>query len=584
MNENESVENENSQANEPLTFNHFEWREPLKKILAELNYNQCTPIQEQSFGYILDGKDLAGLAQTGTGKTAAFLLPLIERMLCSQLPEKNELETNREFKDWVKGNFVLILVPTRELATQVVDNISKFVKYTDLTTSAFFGGVGYDKQIEALQAGCQLVVGTPGRFIDLYKEGHVDLKLVRAVVFDEADRMFDMGFKDDMKFLLQRMPKDRQMLLFSATLNLDVLNTAYQFGAEPIEINVSRDQATAENVDDKIFHVGSDEKPAYLLSLLKKHNPAQCIVFSNFKHNVDRISQFLNNNGCTALGISSLLNQSQRTRVMKQFKTDHTHNILIATDVAARGLDIKGVDMVINMELPDDAENYVHRIGRTGRASSKGIAFSLVSDRDVDSLTRIEDYLKKKLEAGWLEDAEIIKEFTSMKDVERFSDFKDENRPRPQREDRGGRQGGGKRFSRGNDRGFDRDRGGNGRDFRKDRDQNRDHHRGENRFSKSREGGPEKFKDQDSPVHRDKRTSGRHTPNSGGRPNEKFDRKDSARGHNKNFKGKQNPSHAQKHPGQRYDKNRAVSRPSKVAAKPTGLIQKITSTISSWFK
>jgi ATP-dependent RNA helicase RhlE len=232
-----------------------------------------------------------------------------------------------------------------------------------------------------------------------------------------------------MKFILQRVPKERQFLVFSATLNIDVLNTAYQFGANPHEVNVSRDQAKAENVEDKIFHVGQGEKGSHLLSLLRLHKPRQAIIFSNFKMNVPRISQFLNDNSIPTVGISSLLTQSQRNRVMEQFKGESDHNVLVATDVAARGLDIKGVDMVVNFELPDDPENYVHRIGRTGRAGAKGLAFSLVSDRDVDALSRVEQYLKHKVDIGYLEEGDLVKEYKAMPS-ERSS--RGERSPRPQ--------------------------------------------------------------------------------------------------------------------------------------------------------
>ncbi len=365
---------------------------------------------------LLEGRDIAGLAQTGTGKTAAFLLPMMERILCSRQPlaelneEQQALIKKRAFTDWQARSFILVLVPTRELAEQVSQNAIQLGQDAGLKVCTVYGGTSYDKQKEMLKQGVEFVVATPGRLIDLYKENIVDLKQVKAIIFDEADRMFDMGFKDDMKFVLSRVPRERQFLVFSATLNFDVLNTAYQFGAEPIEIDVSRDQAKAENVKDEIFHVGQDEKPAYLLSLIKAHNPKQVIIFSNFKTNVDRIVRFLNSNGVPTLGISSLLTQAQRNRVMEQFKSDDPQNILVATDVAARGLDVKGVDLVINFELPMDAENYVHRIGRTGRAGEVGRAFSLVSDRDVDSLARIEDYLKHKLTMGWLEEEQIIKD------------------------------------------------------------------------------------------------------------------------------------------------------------------------------
>ncbi len=400
-----------------MNFSEFNLDPSLKSAIKKLNYEECTPVQELSIPVTLEGKDVAGLAQTGTGKTAAFLLPIMERILRARplAPDTSEeikaLAAKRAFPDWKPQNFILILVPTRELAEQVHENVEKLSEFSGLRGFAIYGGTGYDKQKEALKNGVEFIVATPGRLIDLYKEHLVDLKQVRAIIFDEADRMFDMGFKDDMKYILQRVPKERQFLVFSATLNFDVLNTAYQFGADPVEVNISRDSAKAENVKDEIFHVGQDEKAQYLLSLLKLHKPRQAIIFTNFKVNVEKITRFLNDNGIPAMAISSLLTQVQRTKVMQQFKAENDLNILVATDVAARGLDVQGVDMVVNFELPMDCESYVHRIGRTGRAGADGIAFSLVSDRDVDSLARIEDYLKHKIEVGYLEDNNFIKDF-----------------------------------------------------------------------------------------------------------------------------------------------------------------------------
>lgn len=382
----------------------------LQSNITNLGYVDATPIQEQAFLPIVTGKDVAGLAQTGTGKTAAFLIPLIERILKAETDSENE----RAFKDWKAFNQVLILVPTRELADQIHENIQKLAAGTGLKSATFYGGTGYDKQKEALAGNLQFMVSTPGRLIDLYKEHHVDFKKVKAIVFDEADRMFDMGFKDDMKYILSRIDRTRQFLVFSATLNFDVLNTAYQFGSEPVEINISKDVAKAENVKDVIFHVGNDEKPQFLLSMFKKENPTQTIIFTNFKNNVDRISHFLTDNQIPAMGISSLMSQAQRTQVISKFKATNNQNVLVATDVAARGLDISDVDLVINFELPQDCESYVHRIGRTGRAGKEGKAISLVSDRDVESLYRIEEFTKKKIEVGFLEETDLVKEFKSL--------------------------------------------------------------------------------------------------------------------------------------------------------------------------
>ncbi len=389
----------------------------LMSAIQKLGYEDCTPIQEQAMPHILDTKDVAGLAQTGTGKTAAFVIPLMDRILKARpaqgdlTEEQKSLIEKRAFKDWKPQNFILILVPTRELAEQVQDNVNKLSIESGLRGFAIYGGTGYDKQKEALKNNVEFIVATPGRLIDLYKEHLVDLKQVRAIVFDEADRMFDMGFKDDMKFILQRVPRERQLLVFSATLNFDVLNTIYQFGSEPVEVNISRDSAKAENVKDQIFHVGNDEKPQHLLSLLKVQQPKQAIIFTNFKFNVEKITKFLNNNDIPAMAISSLLTQVQRNKVIEQFKAENHLNIMVATDVAARGLDIKGVDLVINYELPMDSESYVHRIGRTGRAGTEGKAFSMVGEKDIESLTRIEDYLKHKIEVGYLENDQLITEF-----------------------------------------------------------------------------------------------------------------------------------------------------------------------------
>lgn len=429
-----------------MKFSEFNLDPALKSAIEKLNFNECTPIQEQSIPHTLEGRDVAGLAQTGTGKTAAFLVPLMERILRARplspdaSEETKELVAKRAFKDWRPQNFVLILVPTRELAEQVQENVEKLSEASGLRGFAIYGGTGYDKQKDALKSGVEFIAATPGRLIDLYKEHQVDLKQVRAIVFDEADRMFDMGFKDDMKYILQRVPQDRQFLVFSATLNFDVLNTAYQFGANPVEVNISRDQAKAENVKDEIFHVGQDEKPLHLLSLLKKHNPKQAIIFTNFKLNVDKITRFLNDNGVPAMAISSLLTQAQRTKVMQQFKAENDSNILVATDVAARGLDVQGVDMVVNFELPNDAESYVHRIGRTGRAGATGQAFSLVCDKDVDSLMRVEEYLKHKVDVGYMEDKDLLK------DIKPFV-YSDHSYSRSYEgtRDRGPRSGGGDR-------------------------------------------------------------------------------------------------------------------------------------------
>ncbi|MGE3757996.1 MAG: helicase-related protein, partial [Pseudobdellovibrionaceae bacterium] len=311
--------------------------------------------------------------------------------------------------------------------------------------------------------------------------------------------------------------RERQFLVFSATLNFDVLNTAYQFGAEPIECYVSREQAKAENVKDEIFHVGNNDKPMYLLSLIKKVGPKQVIIFSNFKTSVDRLARFLTLNGIPAAGISSLLTQVQRNRVMERFKTENDTNILVATDVAARGLDIKGVDLVINYEMPGDPENYVHRIGRTGRAGATGTAFSLVSDRDVDALSRVEDYLKHKLPIGWMEDADLIREFQPIPrdDGSLLKSYDEEGEGSRDRGDRGQGFRGPRRGpgSRNQGRGPRDDRGG------KDR-----HHKGRD-FGKAAQGRDFRKNESTKEGRENRHESGRHESgrHEGGRPEDRHD-------------------------------------------------------------
>ena len=392
-----------------MFFKDFNLSKELLLGITSNNFSECTPIQSATIPEAIKGKDIAGLAQTGTGKTAAFLLPLIERVFLGK-------KKNKGFLNWKHGHFCLVLVPTRELAEQVYQDFYSLKGKTNVDAVSVYGGTVYEKQKKMIRSGVEFIISTPGRLIDLYKSHFLDLRQCRAVVFDEADKMFDMGFKEDMLFLLHRIPKNRQLMFFSATMNFGVTNMAYKFNSSPIEIDLSKKHVRTENVDDFIYHVGVINKPQYLLSVLKKINPKQTIIFSNFKHKVERIGSFLNENGYPAVGISSLLTQSQRSRVMKQFKDETKFNILVATDVAARGLDVSNVDLVINYELSDDPENYVHRIGRTGRANQRGSACSLVSDEDIPNLLRIEEYLSCKLKVEWLDDVDLVNDFKKYKE------------------------------------------------------------------------------------------------------------------------------------------------------------------------
>lgn len=563
----------------------------LQTGLEKIQFIDCTPIQEAAMPVILSGKDLAGLAQTGTGKTGAFLIPTMERILraMEELPE-GATRSPHAFKDWKHRQFVLVLVPTRELAEQVYENAKRLMEGTNLSAVSVYGGTAYDKQKSAIEKGCEFVIATPGRLIDLYKEHFIDLNQVRSVIFDEADRMFDMGFKDDMIYILKRIPRDRQFLVFSATLNFDVLNVSYEFGAEPVEVNISKDQPKAENVKDAIFHVGHTDKPQMLLSLMKKHNPKQVIVFSNFKRNVERITHFLNANKIPAMGISSLMTQAQRNRVMSQFKEAKELNVLVATDLAARGLDILGVDLVVNYELPDDAENYVHRIGRTGRAGQTGQAFSLVSDRDVDALARIEQYLDHKVTVEWMDSAELLTDFAPFP-----SEMDLESGARPRFESRGPRQGGGRDRNRRPRRGGDRDRGPRqergDRGPRQDRgDRPQQHTRGEGhrpqrdsrQQGEQRQGGSGQHRDRALGRHRDQSRSGQQRHESGSRDQNRSQHSRSGGQHRSQGQQHRRPQHQNGRPhSQRHGHSHrphgrhATPPPASLGAKVTGFFKKL---------
>ncbi len=532
-------------------FSEYKFNDHINSALVSLGFERSTPIQDKAIPLVVTGQDVAGLAQTGTGKTAAFLLPLIERVLRSENPSGDQDLDKRGFADWKKGHFNLVLVPTRELAEQVKECALDFLKGTEHRVVVVYGGVSIEKQIEQIEKGFTFLVATPGRLIDLYKQHKVDLKQVRSVTFDEADRMFDMGFKDDMKYILRRIPEERQLLLFSATLNLDVFNVAYQFGANPVEIKVSQDKMTADNVDDRIFHLGTTEKPSHLLGLINKLKPKQIIIFTNFKSQVERVAEFLNKNGHKAVGISSLLSQGQRKRVMTRFREEGGENILVATDVAARGLDIEGVDLVINYELPDDAENYVHRIGRTGRAGEKGKAFSFVSDKDVEALDRIQKYLKRSVEADWMENDELPTEYEPMPKGESII-----------KKSRSGTSFNGKRDDRrGNNRSRDGKRGDK-RGDKKKRDGKK--HDGRKRHKKDDEESAESKQ-----VHRDRR-SGRHKKKDDKPKGNKKRRNDGYKKHDGSKKRKDNK-------GKKHSS-------SKQAPKSTGLVGKLTGAFKKLFK
>jgi len=350
--------------------------------LQDIGYQQPTPIQSKAVAKLLDGHDLMGVAQTGTGKTAAFALPLLQR-----LDEANEPARPRQPKS-------LILAPTRELALQIHTELENFAKNTSLRSAVIFGGVGQNPQVRQLQKGVDVLVATPGRLLDLVGQGHVDLSMVCVLVLDEADRLLDMGFIRDVKRIVQQTPKSRQSLLFSATMSKGVSQLARQMLRDPIRVDVSPKQPTVEKIDQRVIMVETPDKLEMLRALLHDESLSRAIVFTRTKHGANKVAKKLCAAGISADAIHGNKSQSARQRALADFKKGRTW-VLVATDIAARGLDIEGVSHVINFELPHEPEGYVHRIGRTGRAGASGVAWSLVDPSELSRLRAVEKLIRQ---------------------------------------------------------------------------------------------------------------------------------------------------------------------------------------------
>jgi len=416
-----------------MNFRSFSLNETLVNNIESMGYTEATSIQEQVMPLAMDGKDISGLSRTGTGKTAAFLIPTINRL--TQLPS---------------DRLALCLSPTRELALQIQSEGDRLSKDLGFSSVCVVGGMSSEDQINHLKNGARLITGTPGRIIDLFKEKALDLSKVDVLIFDEADRMFDMGFVKDMHYILSKVNPKRQILLFSATMNFSVMNMIYEYGADPQEINVSRDQMTADKIQQVLFHVGDNEKPASLLALIKKFSKetGTIIVFVNYKERVPWVAAFLTKNGIPAQGLSSLLRQEKRNKIIAGFKSGQ-FRALVATDVASRGLDVDDISLVVNYHLPEEAASYVHRIGRTARAGRDGIAVAICSSEDAYNQMRIEEFLGNKIPVEWLTDEEVPKNILFPRREDEVRDDEDEiegsaesQGPRGRRNDRGGPQRG----------------------------------------------------------------------------------------------------------------------------------------------
>ncbi len=367
-----------------MTFNELELSEPLLKAIAEQGYTQPTPVQEQAIPYILQGRDMLAGAQTGTGKTAGFTLPLLQ-LLHNQEPGKKPRPVR-----------ALILTPTRELAIQVYESVCTYGKHLPLHAEVVFGGVSINSQIKRLQRGSDILVATPGRLLDLMYQKKVNLSQVQFFILDEADRMLDMGFIRDIRKVIDALPDQRQNLMFSATYSKEIKVLTEQLLNDPAEVAVARKNAAADTVSQLVYAIQKENKRELISWLIGDGNWQQVLVFVRTKHGADRLCKQLIHDGIRCAALHGNKSQSARTKALEGFKNGNI-TALIATDIAARGIDIDQLPHVINFDLPAVAEDYVHRIGRTGRAGSQGQAISFVSPEEAHLLGAIEKLLNKQI-------------------------------------------------------------------------------------------------------------------------------------------------------------------------------------------
>jgi len=375
------------------SFSNLSLAEPLARAVADMGYEQMTPIQAQAIPVVLTGKDVMGAAQTGTGKTAAFSLPLLQRLL------KHENSSTSPARHPVRA---LVLLPTRELADQVAQQIKLYARHTSLRSTVVFGGIDMKPQTAELKKGVEVLVATPGRLLDHIEAKNAVLNQVEYVVLDEADRMLDIGFLPDLQRILSYLPKQRTTLLFSATFSPEIKRLANSYLNDPVTIEVSRPNTTASTVEQHFFSVADDDKRRALRQVVRQRGISQAFVFVNSKLGCARLARSLERDGLKAVAMHGDKSQDERLKALAAFKAGEV-DLLVATDVAARGLDIKDVPAVFNFDVPFNPEDYVHRIGRTGRAGASGLAVTLVSGSDARLVADLEKLLKKKIDLEPLE-------------------------------------------------------------------------------------------------------------------------------------------------------------------------------------
>ncbi len=370
-----------------MTFDELNLAPAILKAVHETGYETPTPIQAQAIPAVLEGHDLLAGAQTGTGKTAAFTLPMLHRLSQGTAPKN---------KFGGKGIRALVLTPTRELAAQVEESVREYGKYLDINSTVVFGGVGMNPQIDRIKRGVDILVATPGRLLDLQQQGFLDLSTVQVLVLDEADRMLDMGFIHDVKKVLALVPKDKQSLLFSATFSDEIRELANTLLKNPQSIQVTPRNTTVQRISQVIHPVGRGKKKQVLLHIIQQHNWSQVLVFTRTKFGANNVAEFLTKNGVQAMALHGNKSQSARTQALAGFKSGEIR-ALVATDIAARGIDIDDLPHVVNYEIPNVSEDYVHRIGRTGRAGATGEAVSLVCMDEEGFMMDIERFTKQQI-------------------------------------------------------------------------------------------------------------------------------------------------------------------------------------------
>ncbi|MDB5750674.1 MAG: rhlE2, partial [Ramlibacter sp.] len=378
---------------EQSSFSKLSLAEPLARAVAEMGYETMTPIQEQAIPVVLQGRDVMGAAQTGTGKTAAFSLPLLQRML------KHENTSTSPARHPVRA---LVLLPTRELADQVAQQVKLYAKHTNLRSAVVFGGIDMKPQTAELKRGVEVLVATPGRLLDHIEAKNAVLNQVEYVVLDEADRMLDIGFLPDLQRILSYLPKQRTTLLFSATFSPEIRRLASSYLQDPVTIEVSSPNATASTVEQHFYSVVDDDKRRAIHQIVRQRQLKQAFIFVNSKLGCARLARSLEREGMKTTALHGDKSQDERLKALAAFKAGEV-DMLVATDVAARGLDIKDVPAVFNFDVPFNAEDYVHRIGRTGRAGASGLAVTLVSPSDGRLMADLEKLLKRKIEIEALE-------------------------------------------------------------------------------------------------------------------------------------------------------------------------------------